>query len=204
MGVFKDCGCGCDGRKQEQKFMASLLGALIFFVVASPEAFRLMRSIVGSWVATPNGTPSSAGLALHALVFLLIIWFTMNIKAEYMEGEEAPGEEEEEEEEEDAEKPAIPAMPAPAAAPAAPAPAAPAPAASAPAASAPPAPEPAPEPTKAVKPMVADPAAEQSLEAFSMDTLSISPSSLTMSSPEGEMIDSCTLKSGKQLVIRNN
>jgi len=194
MGVFKDCGCGCDGRKQEQKFMASLLGALIFFVVASPEAFRLMRSIVGSWVATPNGTPSSAGLALHALVFLLIIWFTMNIKAEYMEGEEASGEEEEEEEEEeDAEKPAA-KEPAPAVKEPAPAVKEPAPAMK----------EPAPEPKKEVKPMVADPAAEQSLEAFSMDTLSMSPSSLTMSSPEGEMIDSCTLKSGKQLVIRNN
>ncbi|QIG59970.1 hypothetical protein [Dishui Lake phycodnavirus 4] len=200
MGVFKDCGCGCDGRKQEQKFMASLLGALIFFVVASPEAFRLMRSIVGSWVATPNGTPSSAGLALHALVFLLIIWFTMNIKAEYMEGEEASGEEEEEEEEKDAEKPAA-KEPAPAAKEPAPAVKEPAPAMKEPA---PAMKEPAPEPTKEVKPMVADPAAEQSLEAFSMDTLSMSPSSLTMSSPEGEMIDSCTLKSGKQLVIRNN
>ena len=82
MGLFKDCGCGCNGKKQEKKFLISLMSALIFFIVASPELFVFVRRIFGVWVASPNGCPSTAGLALHALVFLLIVWGMMNIKTE--------------------------------------------------------------------------------------------------------------------------
>jgi len=82
MGLFKDCGCGCNGKKQQQKFMISLMSALVFFVVANPDTFRLMRSILGSWVAGPNGCPTTTGLVLHTIVFMLITWGMMNIKRE--------------------------------------------------------------------------------------------------------------------------
>jgi hypothetical protein len=82
MGLFKDCGCGCNGKKQEQKFTISLLSALLFFIVANPDTFRLMRSILGSWVSGPNGCPTTAGLILHTIVFMLITWGMMNIKRE--------------------------------------------------------------------------------------------------------------------------
>ena len=82
MGLFKDCGCGCNGKKQEQKFVISLMSALLFFVVANPDTYRLVRSILGSWVSGPNGCPTTAGLVLHTLVFLLITWAMMNIKRE--------------------------------------------------------------------------------------------------------------------------
>lgn len=82
MGLFKDCGCGCNGKKQEQKFIISLMSALVFFIVANPETFRLMRSILGSWVSGPNGCPTTPGLILHTVVFMLVVWAMMNIKRE--------------------------------------------------------------------------------------------------------------------------
>ena len=85
MGVFKDCGCGCNGQKQRQKFMISLMSGLLFFVIANPETYRLMRVILGNWVAGPTGCPSVMGLLLHTIVFVLITWGMMNIKKEKYE-----------------------------------------------------------------------------------------------------------------------
>jgi hypothetical protein len=90
MGLFKDCGCGCNGKKQEAKFILSIVSALVFFIVANPETFKLVRRLVGSWVATPTGCPSMMGLLLHAVVFMLVVWGMMNIRKEAMEGEDAP------------------------------------------------------------------------------------------------------------------
>ena len=36
MGIFKDCGCGCNGRKQEEKLITSIISGLTFFVIANP------------------------------------------------------------------------------------------------------------------------------------------------------------------------
>ena len=82
MGLFKDCGCGCNGKKQEQKFLISIMSALVFFVVANPETFRVMRKVFGSWVSNPSGCPSTGGLVLHTIVFMLVTWGMMNIKRE--------------------------------------------------------------------------------------------------------------------------
>jgi hypothetical protein len=80
MGIFKDCGCGCDGKKQEQKAIASLISGLLFFLVANPELFQVTRKVLGSWVAGPTGCPSTWGLMLHAFVFFLVVWGVMNLK----------------------------------------------------------------------------------------------------------------------------
>ena len=103
--IFRDCGCGCKGKKQEQKLIVSLMTALIFFIIANPSTFRLVRMIFGSWVSTPNGCPSTSGLVLHSLVFMIIIWGIMNIqKAEFgTEKKEEKKEEEEKEEEKEKE-----------------------------------------------------------------------------------------------------
>jgi hypothetical protein len=194
MGLFKDCGCGCKGQKQQQKFMASLLGALIFYVIASPEAFRLVRSIVGKWVATPNGSPSPGGLLLHTLVFLLIVWGTMNIKAEYMEAEEEVEEDEEEVEEEEVIEEIVEEVE-----------------------EEPVSVEDGEEGAEETEEMSEDadkevggeetdpePASllDDDADATLMESMPVDGTSLTMSSPEGEIIDSCTLSSGKKLVIR--
>jgi len=84
MGMFKDCGCGCNGKKQEAKFLVSFVSALLFFLISSPEMFQLTRSIFGGWVSGPTGCSSLAGSALHSLVFLLITWGLMNMTCKKM------------------------------------------------------------------------------------------------------------------------
>ena len=82
MQLFKDCGCGCNGKKQENKFIISVISGLTFFIVANPETFRLVRRVLGSRIATPTGCPSTLGLVVHGIVFTLIVWGMMNIKKE--------------------------------------------------------------------------------------------------------------------------
>ena len=82
MGLFKDCGCGCNGQKQYDKFLTSVISGLTFFIVANPETFRLVGRVLGPMIATPNGCPSTFGLVIHAIVFTLIVWGMMNVKKE--------------------------------------------------------------------------------------------------------------------------
>ena len=87
MGLFKDCGCGCDGRKQQEKFITSLISGLTFFIIANPETFRLVRRVFGPRIATPNGCPSTMGLLVHSVVFILVVWAMMNVKSDIPEVE---------------------------------------------------------------------------------------------------------------------
>ena len=80
MGLFKDCGCGCNGEKQQEKFIISIISGLTFFIIANPETFRLVRRVLGPRIATPTGCPSTLGLLVHTLVFILVVWGMMNIK----------------------------------------------------------------------------------------------------------------------------
>jgi hypothetical protein len=105
MGIFKDCGCGCDGAVQAKKFKISILAALLFFVVANPSTYIVVRRLLGARIATPNGNPTTLGLGVHTVVFMLITWGMMNIKKEGFEPAPAPAptpaEDEEDEEDED-------------------------------------------------------------------------------------------------------
>jgi len=85
LGKWADCGCGCNGRKQEQKFLISLMSALVFFIIANPDTFRLVRGLLGNWVSSPTGCPTISGLTLHTLVFMLVVWGMMNVKSEEYE-----------------------------------------------------------------------------------------------------------------------
>jgi hypothetical protein len=121
MGLFKDCGCGCNGKKQEQKFTISVISALTFFLVANPQTYILTRRLLGAGLSSVNGNPTLLGLIIHSIVFLLIVWAMMNIRQEKYEAPapakaEAKGpspvvvvvakkEEEEEEEEEEGPSP---------------------------------------------------------------------------------------------------
>ena len=49
-----------------------LLPFIVFFIVANPATFKLVRSVAGSWVASAEGLPTTAGLLLHALVFVVL------------------------------------------------------------------------------------------------------------------------------------
>jgi hypothetical protein len=90
MGLFKDCGCGCNGAEQQKKFTASILSGLLFFIIANPETFTIVRRIFGKWVASATGYPTTLGLLLHAVIFFLIVWGIMNLKKEKAEGVPAP------------------------------------------------------------------------------------------------------------------
>jgi len=53
-------------------FQKKLLPFIVFFIVANPATFKLVRSVAGSWVASADGLPTTAGLLLHALVFVIL------------------------------------------------------------------------------------------------------------------------------------
>jgi hypothetical protein len=57
----------------------TLLPAIAYMIVASPETYKLVRSIAGSWVATPEGTAKLGGLVLHAIVFVLLVTLLMRL-----------------------------------------------------------------------------------------------------------------------------
>lgn len=90
MGLFKDCGCGCGGSEQKKKFTASLMSAFLFFIIANPETFIIVRRILGNWVASASGFPTMFGLILHSFVFMLLVWGIMNLKREKADGDDAP------------------------------------------------------------------------------------------------------------------
>ena len=79
MGLFKDCGCGCNGEIARQKFIISLFSACIFFIVMNQDTFKFTNKYVGNWVMDGN-CPTKAGFMLHTLVFTLIAFGTMMIR----------------------------------------------------------------------------------------------------------------------------
>lgn len=76
-----DCGCGCAGLKKSDalKVKSSVQSALLFFVIANPYTYQLMRGFLGAWVASETGCPSPAGLLLHSLVFALAVFAIMKL-----------------------------------------------------------------------------------------------------------------------------
>lgn len=57
----------------------ALYSALIFFVVANPETYRVTQSALGSFitVAGPAGCPTPLGFFVHTFVFFLLLWGLM-------------------------------------------------------------------------------------------------------------------------------
>ena len=61
--------------------MISIMSGLLFFIVANPETFKLVRQVLGGWVSSPTGCPTVAGLCVHAIVYFLLTWALMNVKS---------------------------------------------------------------------------------------------------------------------------
>ena len=79
------CGCATcfsSPNNKKLKIKASLLAALLFIVVASPELFGVVQNLLGGLVrvASPAGVPTAFGLVLHALVYGGITYGMMNLK----------------------------------------------------------------------------------------------------------------------------
>lgn len=51
----------------------------VFFVIANPATFKLTRSVFGGWVANSYGLPTTMGLLLHALVFVIVAHFVWRL-----------------------------------------------------------------------------------------------------------------------------
>jgi hypothetical protein len=75
--MFKDCGCGCNGKKQEKKMWISLMSAVLFYIIANPQTFLLVNNFIGG-ISNSAGCPTDLGLLVHAFVFFLITWALMN------------------------------------------------------------------------------------------------------------------------------
>lgn len=74
------CGCMlCPKRVSNPQVRASLMAAVLFFIVASPQLFSLMQQLLGGLVriAAPGGSPTTAGLVVHAAVYGFAVYALM-------------------------------------------------------------------------------------------------------------------------------
>lgn len=52
----------------------SFYSALVFFLIASPETFKLTQMLFGSFITLANGgCPTPAGLFFHSFIFFLFL-----------------------------------------------------------------------------------------------------------------------------------
>lgn len=54
-----------------------LIPLALYVATAHPAAYKATRGIFGSWVASADGLASTAGVVLHAVVFVLVVGFFM-------------------------------------------------------------------------------------------------------------------------------
>ena len=63
-----------------QKVVISLMSAILFIVIGSPMMYKLVNSLttkVGLVIASPDGCPNLKGLAVHGVVFFLVVLLIM-------------------------------------------------------------------------------------------------------------------------------
>lgn len=52
-----------------------------YMAVAHPATYKLTRKVLGDWIANSEGLATLPGLALHAVVFVLLVSLLMNFIA---------------------------------------------------------------------------------------------------------------------------
>lgn len=67
----------CSCITQEKKIRISFQTAIIAFLIFNPWTFQIMRGLLGSWVATAECCPKTAGMILHTVIFGLVIFLLM-------------------------------------------------------------------------------------------------------------------------------
>ena len=67
-----------------------LIFMIVFFIVANPSTFKIIRNLLGAWVASADGLATPAGLILHSVVFvaLSILIPKYLMRSSYYEDEE--------------------------------------------------------------------------------------------------------------------
>jgi len=73
-----------DNKDAKLKWLSAGIAAVLFVVLASPFAFKLVNSILTSIssaasIASPAGLPSFTGLLVHGVVFLLLARLLMEV-----------------------------------------------------------------------------------------------------------------------------
>lgn len=75
------------GKTGLEKWMCSLYLAVLFLIVSAPVTYKLTDKLFGKLcfgklcvLCTSNGCPTTCGLLIHALVFLLLVRLSMAMK----------------------------------------------------------------------------------------------------------------------------
>ena len=57
----------------------SFYSALIFFLIAIPETYKITQSVLGRFItiASEYGCPTAYGFFLHTILFFLVLWGIM-------------------------------------------------------------------------------------------------------------------------------
>ena len=57
------------------KIKYSFYSALVFFLVASPETFKFMQQLFGTFItiASSGGCPTTTGFFIHTVIFFLVM-----------------------------------------------------------------------------------------------------------------------------------
>ena len=67
----------------DTKWQITLFSALIFLIVVHPMTYKLTQKLLGGVlgkIADPSGCPTTVGLALHTIVYILLVRGSMDMK----------------------------------------------------------------------------------------------------------------------------
>jgi hypothetical protein len=64
-----------------QKWKISIFSAFIFLLVVNPYTYTLTNKIFSKFIGTVaiNGCPTSVGLVLHTIVYILLVRYSMDL-----------------------------------------------------------------------------------------------------------------------------
>ncbi len=65
------------------KWQISIFSAFIFVLVTNPYTYKLTQRMLGGKIADASGCPTTCGLALHTLVYLLIVRGSMELNIDF-------------------------------------------------------------------------------------------------------------------------
>ena len=66
-----------------KKWQISIFSAFIFILVVNPYTYKLTQKVLGDYlgkIAEVNGCPTTRGLALHTIVYILLVRGSMDMK----------------------------------------------------------------------------------------------------------------------------
>ena len=62
------------------KWKYSFYSALLFFIISSPQIYKITHSILGKYVKIANGgCPTAVGLVLHSVVYMVALFGLMKL-----------------------------------------------------------------------------------------------------------------------------